>query len=152
MKIRFIIIAILLGLRLYGADSELLKAATTIGMTVTAFTICFSLIRGRDKRPMGGQVTTWGVVSAIGTVVFFSNFLMRNGGISFYLLPIIFVALGVFIVALLLMKRHSKMLNFSGGVLAGGAVSIVCLAFVTYIALGTMNGFTPVTEVYAFNF
>lgn len=148
LKLRFIIIAILLGLRLYGANSELIKAATAIGMTFTAFSILFTLIRGRDKRPMGGNYTFVGIITAIVGVIIISNFLMRGEGINLHLLPIIFISLVAFALALILMKRHNRFAMYMGGIMGGAAVAVVSLGFLTYLIIGVKNGFMPINEAY----
>ena len=147
LKVRFIIIAILLGLRLYGANSELIKAATAIGMTFTAFSILYTLIKGRNRRPMGGNVTFAGILTAVAGVICISALMMKTG-ITFFLLPIIFISLATFALSIFLMKNKNPFSLYMGGVLGGGAVSVVALAFVLYLTIGATNGFTPVNETF----
>lgn len=149
LRIRFIIIAVLLGLRLYGANSELIKAATTIGMTFTACTIIYSLVRGKSRRPMGGTTAFIGIISSVVIVAIVSNFLMkREEGLNFYLFPIIFACIGIFTLALFLMKKKNRFSIYIGGLLAGGAVAVIVLGFASYLILGATNGFTPIQESY----
>ena len=149
LKVRFIIIAILLGLRLYGANNELIKAATTIGMTFTACTIIYSLVKGKSRRPMGGTTAFIGIMSAVIIVAIVSNFLMkREEGLNFYLFPIIFICIGIFTLALFLMKRKNHFSIYIGGLLAGGSVAVIILGFASYLILGATNGFTPIQDSY----
>lgn len=145
LKIRFIILAILLSLRLFGANNELIKSATVIGMTFTAFSILFSLIKG--KRPLGGNYAFAGIFTAVlGTAVI--SYMLLQNGITFFLLPIVFGCLGAFALALIFMKRRHKLVIYIGGILGGAAVAIVILGFTAYLITGFQNGFVPINETY----
>lgn len=145
LKVRFIIIAILLGLRLYGANSELIKAATAIGMTFTAFSIIYSLVKGKNRRPMGGGIAFAGVFTAVAGVVVVSYYLLKNG-LTLYLFPVIFISMGVFLIATLLMKKKSKLIIYMGGLLGGAAVATVVFGFTAYMLTGVREGFVPINE------
>lgn len=147
LKVRFIIIAILLGLRLWGANSELVKSATVIGMTFTAFTIIFSLVKGRNKRPMGGNYAFAGIFTAVLGVAVISYMLLKNG-MNIFLFPVIFISLAVFAVSLIFMKKRNKLIIFIGGLLGGAAIAVVVIGFTTYFLTGVQNGFTPINETY----
>lgn len=142
--IRLLIVGILVALRLWGADSEMIKVASLIGLVITGYSLLFTLCKGRKRKVKFSIFLLSGIIGGVVWTVGFIFWKSTHGGIDFPLLWTVALCAIPFAGAVIIWRVvKKKPVHVITGILLAGSLSVLAFSLVGYASASLTEAKIP---------